>query len=321
MIGLLVPYNDESLLGAEAKLGHSASPFVIATQRAGIRVLPSLFNAVIIITVLSVANSSVYGSSRVLNSLADRGLAPKAFAYVDKVGRPLRCFYLSGAFGLLAYLVELKQQTKVFLWLLGLCGLSSIISWTSICVTHLRFRKALEIEIQRRALDDLRPRSPLETNDTLETHIRSLDDLPFRSPLGTIGTWVGLFCNLFIIVIQFLTAVFPVGWHHMPAHLRAQSFFSSFMAFPLLGVVYVGFKYFKGTYVAGVRLTWRHGIQLNKPHVIWGEGTHLVDLASVSFQDAFELEDYTEDPEVPDNELWWCPGGLREPLRRIYFPW
>jgi hypothetical protein len=70
--------------------------------------------------------------------LADAGLAPRAFAYVDTKGRPLRCFYLSFAFGLLAYLVDLHNENTVFIWLVSLCGLSSIISWTSICATHLR---------------------------------------------------------------------------------------------------------------------------------------------------------------------------------------
>lgn len=81
MIGLIVPYTEKELPNANSSsFITTASPFVIALKRAEIKVLPSIMNAVILITVLSVANSSVYGSTRVLNALADKGLAPKVNA-------------------------------------------------------------------------------------------------------------------------------------------------------------------------------------------------------------------------------------------------
>ncbi|KAH9221852.1 amino acid permease/ SLC12A domain-containing protein [Leptodontidium sp. 2 PMI_412] len=309
IIGLLVPYTEPLLLTKESHPGKSTSPFVIAIQSAKVHGLPSIFNAVILITVLSVANSSIYGSSRVLNAMANVGLAPMAFAYVDRKGRPLRCFYLAALFGLLAYLVELKEQATVFFWLLALCGLSSIISWTSICITHLRFRKALAAK-----------NVPLEA-------------LPFRSPLGKIGTWVGLICNIFIIIVQFLTALFPVGWDGLPAHngvaekghlaghLRAKNFFSSFMAFPLLVIFYLCLKFFKGTHVVGV--TWQSWfrVHIHEPRIVWGEGTRMVDLDAIDFANGWWLEDYIEDAGVELEELWWCPKPLREPLVKMYFPW
>lgn len=76
LVGLLVPYNHPSLIG-NSSVDANASPFVIAIRNAGIEVLPSIFNAVILIAVLSVGNSSVYGSSRTLAALADQGQAPK----------------------------------------------------------------------------------------------------------------------------------------------------------------------------------------------------------------------------------------------------
>lgn len=50
------------------------SPFVIAIQTAGIKVLPSIFNAVILISVMSVANSCTFGSTRTIQALAANGL-------------------------------------------------------------------------------------------------------------------------------------------------------------------------------------------------------------------------------------------------------
>jgi amino acid transporter len=69
LVGLIVPadtplYNED---------GAHHSPFVIAIQLAGIKVLPSIFNAVILISVLSVANSCTFGSTRTMQALAANG--------------------------------------------------------------------------------------------------------------------------------------------------------------------------------------------------------------------------------------------------------
>jgi yeast amino acid transporter len=235
--------------------------------------------------------------------MADAELAPKAFSYIDKMGRPLRCFYLSFAFGCLAYLAELPQQNKVFTWLLSLCGMSSIISWASICGTHIRFRHALKL------------------------HGKDLDTLPYQSPLGVIGSWIGLFCNLFIIVVQFIAAVWPVGYHNMSPATRCSSFFQSFMAFFLIAIVYVGFKFFKGTTIRGVILSWK-GIAFSNPHIVWGDGTLVADLmTTVNFTDAWNLGDYREyarlhpDLVVIEEKLWWLPKPLRGLITLFDFPW
>ena len=71
LIGLIVPENSPSLKGEGSESRHS--PFVIAIQLAGIKVLPSIFNAVILISVMSVANSSTFGSTRTIQALAQNG--------------------------------------------------------------------------------------------------------------------------------------------------------------------------------------------------------------------------------------------------------
>ena len=78
-IGVLIPYNEGQLLGAqksEAK-GAAASPWVIAIQNAGIQALPSIINAVILTSATSSANAFLYTGSRYLYALAQNGQAPK----------------------------------------------------------------------------------------------------------------------------------------------------------------------------------------------------------------------------------------------------
>lgn len=76
-VGLIVPYDDPRLLGGGA--GAAASPWVIGIVNAGIPVLPSILNAVILISAISVANNMLFNASRYLYSLAQCGQAPRFF--------------------------------------------------------------------------------------------------------------------------------------------------------------------------------------------------------------------------------------------------
>lgn len=71
LVGLIVPADSPLYSGAGSSSRHS--PFVIAIQLAGIKALPSIFNAVILIAVMSVANSCTFGSTRTMQALAANG--------------------------------------------------------------------------------------------------------------------------------------------------------------------------------------------------------------------------------------------------------
>ena len=223
IVSLLVPYGDPRLLDAgSAGVNAKASPFVIAIQNARIGGLPSVFNAVILISVLSVGNSAVYGSSRTLAALADQGQAPRILGYVDREGRPLVAIGVASTFGLLCFVVGGGEATAELAlnWLYSLSGLSSIFTWGSICLAHIRFRRAWK----------------------LQGH--SLDELAFRSQVGVIGSWVGFILNVLVLVAQFWTAVWPIGYNSVDptANDRAQSFFLAYLAFPVVLIFYTPFK-------------------------------------------------------------------------------
>lgn len=141
LIGLIVPYTNPHLLNSTSSVDIKASPFVIAIQNAGINVLPSIFNGVILISVLSVGNSSTFGSTRTICALAEIGQAPKIFAYIDEKGRPTTALLVALAFSGLAYInIAPQVGTKVFNWLVAVSGLSAFFTWyplTRILVTSL----------------------------------------------------------------------------------------------------------------------------------------------------------------------------------------
>lgn len=152
LLGLIVPSDDSRL--TQASGGNTKySPFVLSFQIAGIKALPSIFNAVITLSVLSVANSCSFASTRTIQALCASGMGPKIGARVDKHGRPYIALIVVLLFGLLAYINEASSGSTIFTWLLALSGLSNFFTWGSICYAHIRFRSSWKQ--QGRSLDEL----------------------------------------------------------------------------------------------------------------------------------------------------------------------
>ncbi|KAH8800432.1 amino-acid permease inda1 [Xylogone sp. PMI_703] len=212
LIGLIVP-EDSSLYSGEGSTSRH-SPFVIAIQLAGIKVLPSIFNAVILISVMSVANSCTYGSTRTLQALAANGMGPKLFAYVDKKGRPIPVVILQLLFGCLAFINLAKNGGDVFTWLLSLSGLSILFVYGSIALAHIRFRMAWA------------------------ANGHSVDELPFKATFGVWGSWLALLINVLCLIAQFYVALYPVGG----PNLDAKTFFELYLAGPFLLGLYIIWK-------------------------------------------------------------------------------
>ena len=228
LVGLLVPYDDPRLLNGQTSEDAKASPFVLAITNASITGLPSVFNVVIMVAVLSVGNSSIYGSSRTLAALAEQHQAPQILRYIDRKGRPLVAILLSSAIGLIAYTAVMSPtgENDVFNWLLAISGLSAIFTWLTICLCHIRFRAAWKF------------------------HGHTLNELPFRSQLGVIGSWVGFVFNSLVFVAQFWTGFSPEGYATMTANELAVNFFEVYLAAPIIVVSYIGYKlWFKTKFV------------------------------------------------------------------------
>jgi amino acid transporter len=245
LVGLLVPYTDSRLLSG-GRANAAASPFVISIQNAGIEVLPSVMNVVILISVLSVGNSSIFGSSRTLAALADQGQAPRILAYIDRKGRPLVAIGVASAIGFLAYAADSGAQGTVLDWMLALSGLSSILTWGSICLAHIRFRRAWK----------------------LQGH--SLDELAFRSQSGVVGSWIGFIFNCLVLVAQFWVGAWPVGYSQKGPAGQANNFFLAYLAAPIVIVFYLGYKFwFRTPFMRCKDMDLRTGMrELNLPELL-----------------------------------------------------
>lgn len=175
-------------------------------------------NVVIMIAVLSVGNSSIYGSSRTLAALAEQRQAPQILAYIDRKGRPIVSIAVASALGFLAFFAGTEYQSAAFDWMIALSGLSSIFTWGSICLAHIRFRRAWR----------------------LQGH--STSELAFRSQPGLPGSWVGFVFNCLVLVAQFWTGLWPVGYAEMTPSQQAENFFMVYLAVPVVVVCYLPYK-------------------------------------------------------------------------------
>jgi len=186
-------------------------------------------NAVVMMAVLSVANSSMYGATRTLAALAEQGQAPRILAYVDRKGRPLVSIGLACVFGLLSYLYISPIQGQAFTWLLAMSGLSSIFTWISICYAHIQFRKAW---LQQGNL---------------------LSDLIYKSPLGAKGSWFGLIAFGLILAAQIWVAISPSGGTSETVGGQVADFFEACLAFPVVALSFVIYKFWYRTKWVRVR--------------------------------------------------------------------
>lgn len=140
-MGLLMPYNDEKLKNGEAFA--STSPFIVAMKNSGTPVLPDIFNAVILIAIISAANSNVYSGSRILYGLAQVKVAPKIFLRTTAQGIPFVAVLFTAMFGALGYMVLSNGGNTVFNWLLNITAVAGLISWVGISFSHIRFMNCL----------------------------------------------------------------------------------------------------------------------------------------------------------------------------------
>ena len=175
--------------------------------------LPSIFNAVILVSVLSVGNSATFATSRTLTALASYGYAPRFLMYVDREGRPLISLFIVLVFGCLAYIDLSSSSTTIFNWLLSLGGLSVLFTWASICFAHVRFRHAWKAQGH------------------------TVEELPFRAAFGEWGSWFGGLFNVLVFIARFDVAVWPIG-----EEPNANKLFLTYLAAPIV-LAYVSFLF------------------------------------------------------------------------------
>lgn len=175
-IGILIPYTDSRLLGKGSKA--AASPLTIALSDANIDPAAHLINALIVVSVLSAGNSSLYVASRTITHMARNGMAPKFLGKTDQRGVPWAALLFTNVFACIAFLSQSSSAGTLYNALITLSGVATFIVWGVIEFVHLRFRQALVAQGQ------------------------SIHNLPFKALLHPYGTYACFAANIFLIFFQ-----------------------------------------------------------------------------------------------------------------------
>ncbi|PGH17567.1 hypothetical protein AJ80_04745 [Polytolypa hystricis UAMH7299] len=211
-VGVLVPSSENRLMSKEGT--GAASPWVIAVDRAGIKVLPHIINAVILTSASSSANAFLYTGSRYLYALAQNRQAPRFLLTCSKSGVPYYCVLITGAFSLITYMSTSTGSNNVFIWLQNLTTIASLFTWCGICIACIKFNKACKAQgVERSAL-------------------------PFRSPFQPWTAYIGLAYFSMIIVFNGFYAFTP--WN-------VETFITAYVGIPIFFALFFFWKFFKRT--------------------------------------------------------------------------
>ncbi|MDA5286282.1 amino acid permease [Streptomyces sp. NPDC054904] len=126
------------------------SPYVAVLDSIGIPAAGQIMNIVVFVALLSALNANLYGSSRMVFSLAERGEAPRSLLKVSGGGVPRRAVFASVAFGFVSVVLNLLWPDTVFLYMLNAVGAVLLFVWALIAVSQLKLRGMLEREMPER---------------------------------------------------------------------------------------------------------------------------------------------------------------------------
>lgn len=210
MVGLVVPYNNARLLngGSDA----SASPYVIAIQSAGIKVLPDFVNAILLTVTWSAGQSDLYAASRTIYGLALEEQAPRFLKRCTSSGVPIWAVAISSLYAPLAYMgIGAIGAEKAFTYLYDISAVSILLVWWVIMIAYIRFYRGLK----RQGI----PRSTL----------------PYTAPLQPYASYFALAFFTLVIIFSAFT-VFLNG------HWAVDTFVVNYISIPLFFAFWLGYK-------------------------------------------------------------------------------
>ncbi|OAK95496.1 hypothetical protein IQ06DRAFT_297700 [Phaeosphaeriaceae sp. SRC1lsM3a] len=215
-IGVIISSNNPDLTNENAK-GAQSSPWVIAMKSASIPVLPHIINAVILTSATSSGNAFLYTGSRYLFGIAQNGHAPKFLLKCSKAGVPYYCVGITASISLITYLSVSAGANKVFTWFQNLTTIAQLFTWSSICITYLRFRKALAAQGVDRST------------------------LTFAAKFQPYATWAALIYFVLIIIFNGFKAFTVTPW----GEDQLTAFFTAYVGIPIYFLLYASYKIIK----------------------------------------------------------------------------
>lgn len=139
--------------------GVTQSPFVYVLKQLHLPFVSDLMNFVVLMAIISAANSGLYASTRMLWSLGNEQTLPATFTKTSKNGVPVIALCISMLGAILALISSVVAADTVYLVLVSISGLAVVIVWMTIALSQLKFRKAFLASGHQ--LSELKYKTPL----------------------------------------------------------------------------------------------------------------------------------------------------------------
>ncbi|MEV8147322.1 amino acid permease [Arthrobacter sp. NPDC080073] len=122
------------------------SPFAGVLNLAGIPGAGAAITLVAVVALLSALNANLYGASRMVFSLSERGEAPAFLSRLRGAQVPMAAVGVSVAFGFIATILELLFPEHVLPALLNLVGSTCLVVWGTALVSQFILRRRADRE-------------------------------------------------------------------------------------------------------------------------------------------------------------------------------
>lgn len=122
------------------------SPFAGVLNLAGIPGAGTAITLVAVVALLSALNANLYGASRMVFSLSERGEAPAFLSRLRGAQVPMAAVGVSVAFGFIATILELLFPEHVLPALLNLVGSTCLVVWGTALVSQFILRRRADRE-------------------------------------------------------------------------------------------------------------------------------------------------------------------------------
>ncbi len=215
VISFLIPYNNPLLISASTT-NVGASPFTIIFEMAGLHFAKVTMTIVILLSILSAANASMYTATRTLWHIAEEGNAPKFFARTSKHGIPLAALLCSALISTAVFFSSLFGEGQFFVWLLNISSLTGFIAWFGIALCHYRFRRAFLAQGNK------------------------LSDLPYVAKGFPFGPLFALVLSVFVVLGQQFDA-----W--VTHKINIDNLIGAYIGLPVFLLLYLGYKFIRKT--------------------------------------------------------------------------
>lgn len=135
------------------------SPFVLVFEKIGIPYAADIMNFVILTALLSVGNSGLYASTRMLWSLSRENMVSPALGKINARGVPFNALLVSMLVACVSLLSSVIAADTVYIVLIAISGFAVVAVWMAIAASQFFFRR--EYVKQGGRITDLKYRTPL----------------------------------------------------------------------------------------------------------------------------------------------------------------